>query len=71
MHEPVGSRTNETKLHTLNTRIVILEAALASIDRECERALERPEVLFMTMCRVAALTRQSLLTAARPRHSAD
>lgn len=44
----------------LKTRIVILEAALACIDRECERALDRPDTLFITMCRVAAVARQAL-----------
>jgi hypothetical protein len=52
--------TDRYETPKLRTRLVILEAALASIDRECERALDEPTVVFMTMCRVAALTRQAL-----------
>ncbi len=44
---------------TLLTRVSILEAALESIQRECERAIDEPSLLFMTMCRVAALTRRA------------
>jgi hypothetical protein len=44
----------------MSTRVVILEAALDAIHRECERALDEPSVVFMSMCRVAALTRQAL-----------
>ena len=44
----------------LRTRIVILEAALSAIDRECETALGEPSLLFMTTCRVAALAAQAL-----------
>ncbi len=43
----------------LVNRVTILEAALESIQRECESALDEPALLFMTMCRVASLTRQA------------
>ena len=44
----------------LRTRVIILEAALAAIDEECERALDEPSVSFVSLRRVAALTRQAL-----------
>lgn len=55
---PQGTEQRDSR--HLQTRIVILEAALASIDRECEWALANPAIVFMTMCRVAALSRQAL-----------
>jgi hypothetical protein len=44
---------------TSNASIVIL-AALASIQRECEAALDCPEVSFTSICRIASLARQAL-----------
>lgn len=44
----------------LHRRVIILEAALASIGEECERALDEPSVSFVGLRRVAALTRQAL-----------
>ena len=44
---------------TLRNRVLILEAALASIERECEHALDEPAVVYGTVFRVAALTRQA------------
>jgi hypothetical protein len=52
-------RENDTK--ALQTQLVILEAALACIQTECDLALEVPEVSFATICRVAAIARQSSL----------
>jgi hypothetical protein len=46
-----------------NTRIVIM-AALASIQRECETAIDCPEVSFTSICRIASLARQALLMPA-------
>jgi hypothetical protein len=43
----------------LQTQLVILEAALACIQNECDLALEVPEVSFSAICRVAAIARQS------------
>lgn len=52
---------------TLRNRVLILEATLACIERECERALDEPAVVFGTVFRVAALTRQARAQAqARP-----
>jgi hypothetical protein len=50
-------RQGDTK--ALVTQLVILEAALACIQAECELALEVPEVSFSAICRVAAIARQS------------
>ncbi|HEY8079204.1 MAG TPA: hypothetical protein VIF62_33965 [Labilithrix sp.] len=55
----------------LETRIIILEAALAAIGRECETALDEPTMLFMTACRVAALARQALAKPKRARARTD
>jgi hypothetical protein len=51
-------------VNTNNTRIVVL-AALASIQRECEAALDSPEVSFTSICRIASLARQALGPAPR------
>ncbi len=40
-----------------NIQIVML-AALSSIQRECETAIDRPEVSFTSICRIASLARQ-------------
>jgi hypothetical protein len=52
-------RENDTR--ALQTQLVILEAALACIQTECDLALEVPEVSFATICRVSAIARQSSL----------
>lgn len=44
----------------LSTRLLILEAALASIHRACECTFDDPRLLFGTLCRVSTLTRQAL-----------
>lgn len=44
----------------VEARLARLEAALARIHDECERALEIPEVVVMTVCRVASVARQAL-----------
>jgi hypothetical protein len=48
-------------MKALQTQLVILEAALACIQTECDLALEVPEVSFAALCRVAAIARQSSL----------
>lgn len=49
-----------TATSNLQTRVVILEAALSCISLECERALDEPTITFGTICRVASVTRQVL-----------
>jgi hypothetical protein len=46
-----------------NTHALILEAALACIARECELAMQTPEVMFTTVCRISSVTRQALSPA--------
>ena len=55
----------------LRTRICILEAALAFIERETELTMTRPETSFVTMCRVAAIARQALAAPAERRSDPD
>ena len=45
---------------TLATRVAALEAALARIQRECDHALNTPEVVFVTVCRISSVARQAL-----------
>jgi hypothetical protein len=51
----------DSDTQALQTQLVILEAALACIQGECDLALEVPEVSFSAICRVAAIARQSSL----------
>lgn len=44
----------------LRTRISILEAALACVQRECATAFDVPEVSFATLCRIASVARQTM-----------
>lgn len=44
---------------SMRTRLCILEAALACIAREAEVALGRPDIAFLTMCRVSSIARQA------------
>ncbi len=44
----------------LATRVRIVEAALACIERETELALEEPGVAFIVTRRVASIARQAL-----------
>lgn len=44
----------------LRTRVAILEAAIACVQRECNTAFDAPEVAFATLCRIASVARQSL-----------
>lgn len=44
----------------LRTRISILEAALACVQRECDVAFDVPEVAFSTLCRIASVARQTM-----------
>lgn len=44
----------------LRTRISILEAALACVQRECDTAFDAPEVAFATLCRIHAVARQTM-----------
>ena len=44
----------------MQERLERLEAALARIHAECERALETPEVVVMTVCRVASVAKRAL-----------
>jgi len=44
----------------VENRILRLEEAVALIQRECELALEKPDVVFTTVCRIATLTRRAL-----------
>lgn len=46
-------------LSNKNSHVVML-AALACIQRECETALSHPEVSFTSICRIAALARQAV-----------
>jgi hypothetical protein len=41
-------------------RLRRLETALARIQDECERALETPQLVVLTVCRVASVARQAL-----------
>lgn len=41
-------------------RLERLEAALARIKQECEQALETPEVVVLTVCRVASVAKRAL-----------
>ncbi len=43
----------------LRTRVLILEAALACVVREADRALDEPDLLLTSMCRVSAVARQA------------
>lgn len=49
----------------LRTRVCILEAALSCIQREADVALGRPDISFLTLCRIAAIARQSRPDEAR------
>lgn len=51
----------------LRTRISILEAALACVQRECNTAFEEPEVAFSTLCRIASVARQTIPVRDRDR----
>jgi hypothetical protein len=44
---------------SLRTRVCILEAALACIAREADVALGRPDISFLTLCRISSIARQS------------
>ncbi len=44
----------------LATRVRIVEAALACIERETDLALEEPRVAFLVTRRVASIARQAL-----------
>lgn len=44
----------------LRTRISILEAALACVQRECNTAFDAPEVAFATLCRIHSVARQTM-----------
>lgn len=44
----------------LRTRISILEAALACVQRECDTAFDAPEVAFATLCRIHSVARQTM-----------
>jgi hypothetical protein len=46
----------------LRTRISILEAALACVQRECNTAFDAPEVAFATLCRIHSVARQTMPT---------
>lgn len=62
----------ELSAETLRNRVLILEATLATIERECERALDEPAVVYGTVFRVAALTRQARRPPAqRPKPNAE
>ena len=43
-----------------NAYVIELESALASIMRECEFAIEEPQVVFTSICRIATVTRRAL-----------
>jgi hypothetical protein len=43
----------------LRTRVCILEAALDCVRREADLALGRPDISFLTLCRIASVARQS------------
>lgn len=45
----------------LRTRVAILEAAIACVQRECNVAFDAPEVAFATLCRIASVARQTLV----------
>lgn len=51
----------EAEIRALDTRIRILEAALACIGREAEAPLQHPELSFMAAQRIASVTRQALM----------
>ncbi len=62
---------NHEDERALRTRVCILEAALACIERETDVALGRPDISFLTLCRIASIARQSgpQVRKARPRTS--
>lgn len=60
MHEPEVEARTPADRDALQTRILILEAALACIAREADRALDEPELIVTSMCRVAAIARQAI-----------
>lgn len=47
-------------LEELAARVAVLEEALDKIHRECDHALESPEVVMLTVCRVASVARRAL-----------
>ena len=44
----------------LAARVAALEEALDRIHRECENALESPQLVTLTVCRVASVARRAL-----------
>jgi hypothetical protein len=55
----------------LRTRISILEAALACVQRECNTAFDAPEVAFATLCRIHSVARQTMPPPRRHEHDAE
>jgi hypothetical protein len=49
-----------SKRDALRTRVLILEAALACIDREAEISRDRPDASFTAVQRIGAIVRQVL-----------
>jgi hypothetical protein len=62
MHELEETRPADTRTDrdALRTRVLILEAALRCVENEADRAIEDPELLLTSMCRIAAIARQSV-----------
>lgn len=57
-----GALTSIDILHerdALRTRVEELERSLRAIEREAERALAFPEINFLTLCRIATITRRA------------
>ena len=50
----------------LMTRVLILEASLACIEREAEIPRTLPELSFFTVQRISSVARQALADAVRP-----
>lgn len=60
------SECYESEIRSLETRIRILEAALACVGREADAPLQHPELSFMAVQRIAAVTRQALMIVPGP-----
>lgn len=58
---------HESEIRSLETRVRILEAALACISHEADAPLQHPELSFMAVQRIAAVTRQALMSVPKAR----